>query len=168
MISNGFRWFAVLVVTRIHNIQKSYFFTILRNAHDWLRSFYFFIQSKTARKRLLLSCRLAVRKWVIISYTLLCCISNQKLFLNENSHKTQSKWSIANYLRQGVLAGNVWKLFKSKENIRANGETERIQPNGEISSSDGERRQVCKMVPCNVLSHSQKLYTAIKEECVIS
>ena len=40
--------------------------------------------------------------------------------------------------------------------------------NGEISSLDGERRQVCKIVRCNVLSHSQKLYTAIKEECVIS
>ena len=32
----------------------------------------FFIQSKTARKRLLLSCRLAIRKQVTISYALLC------------------------------------------------------------------------------------------------
>ena len=128
VISDGFRWFAILVVTRIQNIRKSYFFTILKNAHDWLRSFDFFIQSKTARKILLLSCRLAVWKQVIISYTALRCISDQKLLLKENSHKTQSKWSIANYLRQGVLAGSVWKSFKNREIIRANRETGRIQP----------------------------------------
>ena len=128
VISDGFRWFAVLVVTRIHNIQKSYFFTILNNAQDWLRSIDFFIQSKTARKRLLLPCRLAVWKLVIISYTLLYFISDQKLLLKENSHKTQSKWSIANYLRQGVLAGSVWKLFKNRKIIHAERETGRIQP----------------------------------------
>ena len=128
VISDGFRWFTVLVVTRIQNIRKSYFFTILKNAHDWLRPFDFFIQSKTARKILLLSCRLAVWKQVIISYPLLCCISDQKLLLKENSHKTQNKWSIANYLRQGGLVGSVWKLFKNREIIRANGKTGRIRP----------------------------------------
>ena len=82
----------------------------------------FFIKSKTATKRLLLSCCLAVWKYVIISYTLLCCISNQKLILKENSHKTKSKWSIANYLVESV-----WKLLKNREIIRANGEMERIE-----------------------------------------
>ena len=122
VISDGFRWFAVLVVTWIHSIQMSYFFTILKNAHGWLRSLDFFIKSKTATKRLLLSCCLAVWKYVIISYTLLCCISNQKLILKENSHKTKSKWSIANYLVESV-----WKLLKNREIIRANGEMERIE-----------------------------------------
>ena len=41
---------------------------------------------------------------MIISYTILCCVSDEKLLLKENNHKTQSKWSIANYLRKGVLA----------------------------------------------------------------
>ena len=39
-----------------------------------------------------------------------------------------------------------------------------LNQNGKISLSDGERRQFCKIVQC----HSQKLYTAIKEECAIS
>ena len=115
LISDGFRWFAVLVVTPIHNIQKSYFFTILMNPRDWLNPFDFFIQSKTIRKILLLSCCLAAWKQVIIYYTLWCSISNKKHLLKENSHKTQSKWSIANYLRRGVLAGSVRKLFKNGE-----------------------------------------------------
>ena len=107
LISDGFRWFAVLVVTPVHNIQKSYFY--------WFNPFDFFIQSKTIRKILLLSCCLAAWKQVIIYCTLLCSISNKKLLLKENSHKTQNKWSIANYLRRGVLAGSVWKLFKNGE-----------------------------------------------------
>ena len=107
LISDGFRWFAVLVVTPVHNIQKSYFY--------WFNPFDFFIQSKTIRKILLLSCCLATWKQVIIYCILLCSISNKKLLLKENSHKTQNKWSIANYLRRGVLAGSVWKLFKNGE-----------------------------------------------------
>ena len=107
LISDGFRWFAVLVVTPVHNIQKSYFY--------WFNPFDFFIQSKTIRKILLLSCCLATWKQVIIYCTLLCSISNKKLLLKENGHKTQNKWSIANYLRRGVLAGSVWKLFKNGE-----------------------------------------------------
>ena len=128
LISDGFRWFAELVVTPVHNIQKSYFFTILMNPRDWFNPFDFFIQSKTIRKILLLSCCLAAWKQVIIYCTLLCSISNKKLLLKENSHKTQNKWSIANYLRQGGLVGSVWKLFKNREIIRANGKTGRIRP----------------------------------------
>ena len=130
----------------------------------------FFCSKQDDKKRLLLPCRLAVWKWVIISYTLLCCTSDQKLFLKENSHKTHSKWSITNYLRQGVVF-----LRGVSENYSKTGRlfalTERLgelNQNGKIPSSDGEILQVCKIVRCNVLSHSQKLYTAIKEECTIS
>ena len=42
-----------------------------------------------------------------------------------------------------------------------------INENEGISSCDGKRRQVRKIVRCNVLSQSQTLSTAIKEECVI-
>ena len=45
-------------------------------------------------------------------------MSDKKLLLKEilkkNSHKTQSTWNIANYLRQGVLAGSVW-IFSQKQ-----------------------------------------------------
>ena len=121
VISDGFRWFAVLVVTRIHNIQKSYIFTILKNAYDWLRSFDFFIQSKTARKDY---CCLKISDYF------LCCIVlyfRSKTFFKRKQSQKKSKWSIANYLKQGVLAERVWKLFKSREIIHANGETGRIQ-----------------------------------------
>ena len=70
---------------------------------------------------------LAIWKYVIISYNLLCCISDQKILLKENSRKTQSKWSIENYLRQRVLAGSIWKIFKNRQIIDANEETGRIQ-----------------------------------------
>ena len=71
---------------------------------------------------------LAIWKYVIISYNLLCCISDQKILLKENSRKTQSKWSIENYLRQRVLVGSIWKIFKNRQIIGANEETRRIQP----------------------------------------
>ena len=70
VISEKFRHFCSDIVLS-DKVHKSYFFTVLMNARDWLRSFNFYIQSKTARKRLLLSCRLADWKKVIISYTLL-------------------------------------------------------------------------------------------------
>ena len=91
----------------------------------------FFCSKQDDKKKTVAALSLAVWKWVIISYTLLCCTSDQKLFLKENSHKTHSKWSITNYLRQGVFAGCVWKLFKNREIIRANGETGRTQPKWE-------------------------------------
>ena len=55
----------------------------------------FFIQSKTARKKLLLPCHLAVWKEVMNSYILLCSMPDKKLLLKEifwkDSYKTQSK-----------------------------------------------------------------------------
>ena len=51
----------------------------------------------------------------------------KNIFL-KNSHKTQSKWSIVNYLRQGVSAGSVWKPFLKREIICPHGETGRIEP----------------------------------------
>ena len=40
-----------------------------------------------------------------------------------------------------------------------------MNQNGEISSSNGERRQVCRIVWCDGFSLSQKLFTAIKKKC---
>ena len=74
------------------------------------------------------------------------------------SRKTQSKWSIANYLRRGVLVGSVWNFFQNREIIRG-----KLNRNGDISPLDGERQQVCKIVWCDVFSPSQKLFTAIKK-----
>ena len=61
----GFQWFLLVCCFSSYTnstTNKSYFFTVLMNACDWLGSINFFIQSKTARKRLLLSCYLAVSK----------------------------------------------------------------------------------------------------------
>ena len=60
VILHGFRWFAVLVVKPILQHTEHLIFTVLMVVRDWLRSFDFFFQSKTARKTLLLPCRLAV------------------------------------------------------------------------------------------------------------
>ena len=43
-----------------------------------------------------------------------------------------------------------------------------LNENGEISPSDGERQQACNIVRYDVFSPSQKLFTAITKECVIS
>ena len=40
-----------------------------------------------------------------------------------------------------------------------------INQNVKISPSDGERRQVCRIVRCDGFSLSQKLFTAIKKVC---
>ena len=65
-----------------------------------------------------------------------------------NSHKTQSKCgSIMKYLRQAVLAESVWKVFKNREIICIHGEE--MNQYGEISFSDTERWQVCRIVQCN-------------------
>ena len=68
----------------------------------------------------------------ILLFHILYSMSDKKLISKEhfsrNSHKIQSKWSIENYLRQGVLAGSVWNLFKNREIIHTHGETRRIEP----------------------------------------
>ena len=62
MVSSGL---LVKQLHEFHNIQNSYFFTVLINASDWLWSFDFVIQIKTARKILFLFC--------LISYTVISC-----------------------------------------------------------------------------------------------
>ena len=95
-------------------------------------------------------------------------MSDKQLLLKENSHKTQSKWSVANYLRREPWRGACENYSKTGRLFALTGRRGELNQNGEISPLDGERRQVCKIVRCDILSHSQNLYTAIKKECVIS
>ena len=115
VISDGFRWFAVLVVTRIHNIQKSYIFTILKNAYDWLRSFDFFIQSKTARKDY---CRLKISDYF------LCCIvlyfRSKTFFKRKQSQKKASGvlriiWNKEFWRRESENYSKAGRLFTLTE-----------------------------------------------------
>ena len=126
-------------------------------ARDWLRSLYFFIQSKAAREILLLPCRIAVWKYVFISCTLFCSMSGKKNyfkmnFLNKQSKKHKASRSIAKYLRQRVLVGSVWKIFKNRKIIRTHGETGTNEPQWIDTPSDGVRRQVCRIVQCDGFS----------------
>ena len=95
-------------------------------------------------------------------------MSDKQLLLKEKSHKTESKWSVANYLRREVWRGASENYSKTGRLFALTGRRGELNQNGEISPLDGERRQVCKIVRCDILCHSQKLYTAIKKECVIS
>ena len=95
-------------------------------------------------------------------------MSDKQLLSKENSHKTESKWSVTNYLRREVWRGASENYSKTGRLFALTGRRGELNQNGEISPLDGERRQVCKIVRCDILSHSQKLYTAIKKECVIS
>ena len=172
VISDGFRWFAVLVVTRISQHTEELF---LYHTHEraWLteviRSCY---SKKGSRKKiifLLPPSRLKISDYFLYSivlfpillFPILYSISYKRLLLTEikkNSHKTQSKWSIADYLRRGVWAGSVTLTGRRGE----------LNQNGEISPSDGERWQVCKIVRCDIFSSSQKSFTVMKKEYVIS
>ena len=147
----GFRWF-LLVADDIGWFQvvccfSSYMnFTTYRriiclryswtHVIDWGHSISL-IQSKTATKRLLFSCRLAIWKQVIISYTLLCYFLN--FLILKNGHKIQSKWSIAKYLRWGVWQ-RVSEIFsKTGRLLTLMRRREELNQNGEISPCDGER-----------------------------
>ena len=150
VISDGFRWFAVLVVTRIAQHSQELF---LHWAHErtWLTEIIQF-----------LSCRLKISDcflysivlFLILFFPILYSMSDKKLLLKEylikNSHKTQSKWSIANYLRRGVWQGA--SEFVSKICFALTGRLGELNQNGEISSLDEERRQACKVVRCEVFN----------------
>ena len=111
VILDGFRWFAILVVTRIHNIQKSYFFTILKNAHDWLTSFDFFIQSRTARKRLLFSCRLTV--WVLFPI-LYCVLFQIKTSFKRKQPQNTKQVEYCELFKTGSFGGESLKIIQKQ------------------------------------------------------
>ena len=154
VISDGFRWFDVLVVTRISQHSQELF---LHCAHErtWLTEI---IQ--------LLSCHLKISDYFLYSIVLLFILlfpilysmSDKKLLLKEylkkNSHKTQSKWSIADYLRQGVWQGASEFVSKTRRLFALTGRRGELNQNGEISPFGEERRQACKVVRCEVFNPS--------------
>ena len=87
-------------------------------------------------------------------------MSDKKLLLKEifkkNSHKEELRLGASEFFSK---TGRLFALT---------GRRGELNQDGEISPSDGERMQVCKIVQCDVFSPSQKLFTAIKKECVIS
>ena len=66
------------------------------------------------------------------------------------------------------FCGGRLNFFQKQGDYSHSGRRGELNQNGEISPSDGERWQVCKIVRCDVFSFSQKLFAAIKKECVIS
>ena len=131
---------------------------VITVARDWIRSLDFFIQSKTTRKTFLLPYRLAVWKLVIISYTLLCFMSDKKTSFKEifwsivTKHKARG--CIAKYLRRGDWLGSVRKIFKNREIIRIHWRRGEMNQDREIFSSYGERQQVCRKVQYDCFSLS--------------
>ena len=168
---DGFRWFAVLVLTSVsqHTEHLTLYCMVAR---DWLRSFDFFIQSKTARKIFLLLCRLAVWKQVTISYIPLCFISDKKIsfkgnFFNKQSQNTKQVWVLQNIWNEELSRGASQKFSNTGRLFAMKGRREEMNHNEEISPLDGERRRVCRIVWCDDFSVSYNLFTAIKKVCVI-
>ena len=95
---------------------------------DWLRSFDFLIQSKTARKKLLLPCRLAI--W--------------KLF-EKAATKTKQVGVLQNIWDEEFWREASEKFSKTERLFALTGRREEMNKNGEISPSDGERRRVCRI-----------------------
>ena len=137
----GFRWFPLvegdfgwfqMVCCFTSYINFKALFTVLMVACDWLRSFDFFIQSKTARKKNY--CCLVPRCLKISDHVLYSTVfyARWKASFKENFLKKQSQ----NTKQVGVLQ-NIWdesfgeerlKNFKNRETIRTHEETGRNEP----------------------------------------
>ena len=93
-------------------------------------------------------------------------MSDKKLLLKEIFLKKQS---------QNTKPEEYCELFETRSSggerlkfFQKQGRYSHSRGDKEISPSDGERRQVYKIVRCDVFSPSQKLFTVIKKECAIS
>ena len=96
-------------------------------------------------------------------------MSDKKLLLKEILLKKQSQNTkqveYCELFKTRSFGGEHPKFFqKQRDYSHLRGDEENITK-WEISPSDGEIRQVCKILQCNVFSSSQKLFTAIKKSC---
>ena len=98
---------------------------------DWSHSVFLF-KTKTARKKMLLPCRLAVWKQLIISYIPPCSMSDKKLLSKENfwkgSHVVQSKQEYCEIFETRCFGEERPKNFLKQLIIHTHRETERNEP----------------------------------------
>ena len=160
LVEGDFRWFRVVWCFSSYTNYTAYrrvnpFLNSWMHVIDWGHSIILFKAKKQEKDY----CCLVTwsSKMSDIFCILLSSMSDKKKFSKEifwiNSHKASR--SIAKYLTQGVFAGSVLtgrlitgRLFAFTER---RGE---MSQNGEISLSDGERRQVCRIVRWNGFSLS--------------
>ena len=148
MILVGFRRFCCFSSYTNFTAYRRVIFSLYPWTHviEWGHSIFLFKVKQQEKDYCCLVIEPSENKWLfpiiysfisynIISYTLLYVRwkffkRNSKKTKNKkkSSHKTQSKWSIVNYLRRGVLVESIWNFFENREIIRTHGETERTEP----------------------------------------
>ena len=175
MILYGCRWFTVLVVTGISQHTEELFLYCTHECTWLIEVILFFYLKQDSKKKIIIvssPSRLKINDYFLKSIVLfpillfptLYSSSDKKTSFKKNTVK--NTWSIVNYLIRGVFAGGVWNFFKSREVILSHRETGRIEPKRGDLPSDGERRQVCKIVRC--FQPQPKIIYCYKKECVIS
>ena len=109
--------------------------------------------------------------YISFSYSLLYV--RQKTFFKRNLLKKQSQNTkqveYCKLFETKSFSGERLKVFQKQGDKSLTGRRGELNQNGKISPSDGERWQVCcKIDRSDVSRPSQKLFTVIKKECVIS
>ena len=161
LVESDFGWFQVvgcLVVTPIsqHAEKLTLYCT---HGRTWLNEvFDFFIQSKTGRKSLLLPCRLILSpsRLKISDYFLYSIVfyarkktSFKANFSNKQLQNTERVEVLRNIWDKEFWLGASQKISKTGGLLFSlTGRWGEMKQNGEISPSDGERRQVCRIIQC--------------------
>ena len=87
--------------------------------------------------------------------------------MNKQSQNTKQVGVLRNIWDEEFWRGASEKFPKTGKLFALTVRRGEMNQNGEISLSDGDRRQVCRIVRCDGFSLSLKLFTAIKKVCVI-
>ena len=133
LVEGDFGWFQVVCCfssyisfTTVNSLLYSWSHVI-----DWGHSIFLFKVKQQEKNYCCLVAWPSENKWLFpIFYCVLCQIKNlyQREIFERAATKRKASRSIGKYLRRGVLARNVWKIFKNWEIICTHEETGRNEP----------------------------------------